>query len=169
MPKKFNKYIENDDCYLIELYKSYSEEVIDYALISKDDYQKAIKIFWQKTKYGYARGYDNVAKRSVLLHVYLLNSDTKTTILDHINRNKLDCRRLNLRVADKQLNSFNRDTPQNATTRHKGVSFDKRRNKYRAYIKILQRQIWLGYYENLADAVTARKLYEKKLEDIEVK
>jgi hypothetical protein len=45
---------------------------------------------------------------------------------------------------------------------YKGVAFDKRRTKWRARITFQKREIHLGYYENVEDAVKARKEAEEK-------
>ncbi|WP_026326784.1 hypothetical protein [Paenibacillus ginsengihumi] len=45
---------------------------------------------------------------------------------------------------------------------HKGVSFDKRSGKWRAYIGIKGKFIDLGLYSDIADAVAARKAGEEK-------
>lgn len=58
--------------------------------------------------------------------------------------------------------------PTNNTSGYKGVSFLKakpgRRKKdaWRAYIVVKQKQIFLGNYENKEDAIMARKLAEEK-------
>lgn len=152
--RKKNRYIELDNEFLIELYGPNSDEVIDYAHISKHDYEKCKLIFWRKSEYGYARGY--YKGKDVLLHKYITNTD-KDVMIDHKDRNKLNCVATNLRVASYSINAINRDLQSNSTTGHKGVSFDKRRNKYRAYIKKDNKQIWLGYYTTLEDAVEARR------------
>lgn len=66
-------------------------------------------------------------------------------LIDHINMNKLDNRKENLRTANKAQNSMNRETQSNNTQGFRGISFDKRRSKFRAYIKVNGKQIALGY------------------------
>lgn len=45
---------------------------------------------------------------------------------------------------------------------HKGVTWLKSRNKWRAYIGYQSKQIALGYFDNKEDAITARKKAEEK-------
>lgn len=53
----------------------------------------------------------------------------------------------------------------NNTTGHIGVGWDKRRQKYRARIMIRGKDIELGYYDKLDDAIKARKEGERKYFD----
>lgn len=68
--------------------------------------------------------------------------------IDHINGDKLDNRILNLRSVTHQQNSFNRTTA-------KGYSYCKLTNKYRAYIKINKKNIYLGRFETEQEARNA--------------
>jgi hypothetical protein len=63
----------------------------------------------------------------------------KNNLIDHIDKNPLNCNIENLRVVNQQQNSFNRNV--------RGYSFDKVNNKYRAVIKVNGIQIFIGYYE----------------------
>lgn len=152
--RKYNKYIELEDGYAIELYSSNTYNVLDYAYISKIDFKDCKSIFWRKTEYGYARGYYN--KKEILLHKFITKTDN-SIIIDHKDRNKLNCTRENLRVANKQINSLNRDAQLNSKTGFSGISFDKRRNKFRAYTKKDGIQINFGSFNTIEEAIKARK------------
>lgn len=56
---------------------------------------------------------------------------------------------------DRAINSNN-------TSGYRGVSYRKERNKYRAYIKYQRKDIFLGNYDNIEDAIKARKCAEEK-------
>ena len=158
--KKQNKYIEHKNYYDIELYESNSYKVIAHAKISKQHKEMCKKIFWRLSEYGYARGYYN--GKDIFLHKYITQTD-KSILIDHINRDKLDCRIENLRVANFSINTLNRETPTNSKTGHKGISYDKRKEKYRAYIKINGKQLFLGYFDDIEKAIIARRASEKTL------
>jgi len=55
-----------------------------------------------------------------------------------------------------------RKVNKNSHSGHTGVSWMKTINKYRAYIMVSHKQIALGLYENIEDAIAARKAAEKK-------
>jgi len=48
------------------------------------------------------------------------------------------------------------------TSGHKGVTYDKQRKKWRAYIGFKGKQISLGYFDNVEDAVKVREKAESK-------
>jgi len=83
--------------------------------------------------------------------------------IDHINNNKLDNNVNNLRWVTLQENQMNRKLSTNSTSNYKGVSFDKRINKWRAQIQINGKKKHLGFFENIEDAVNARV---KKAEEL---
>lgn len=162
MPRRSNRYIECGDYYKIELYYPRTNKVCDYAMVSVEDVVMAKQIFWRKTEHGYARGKNPKTGKDIFLHKHITKT-TKNTIIDHINRNKLDCRRKNMRIADCQVNSLNRNPPRNSITGYKGVSFDVRSGKYKAYIKIDRKQINLGLFETSELANQVRTDFENKL------
>lgn len=76
-------------------------------------------------------------------------------MLDHIDKNPLNNKIDNLRAADKSLNSTNRTRPKNNKSGYKGVSWDKQRKKWFVKIEVRKKQIALGRFENVQDAVCA--------------
>ena len=162
MPRRSNRIIDCGDYCKIELYYPHSNSVCDYALISKSDLILAKLIYWRKTEYGYARGKNPLTRKDIFLHKYITQT-SKETVIDHINRNKLDCRRENMRIADSQINSLNRNAPRNSTTGYKGVTFDCRTGKFRAYVKIDRKQINLGLFDTAEMAYQERNSYENCL------
>lgn len=81
--------------------------------------------------------------------------------LDHINRIRTDNRIANLREASHKQNNQNKSKQSNNTSGHPGIYRHKRISKWRAQIKHNQKHISLGYFENLEEAIAARKAAEK--------
>jgi HNH endonuclease/AP2 domain len=75
--------------------------------------------------------------------------------IDHIDCNPNNNALSNLRLATGSQNQCNRSVQSNNTSGFKGVSFDKRRQKYRAYIKHLGKQIYLGQFPSAEEAYAA--------------
>lgn len=82
--------------------------------------------------------------------------------VDHINGRRADNRWKNLREATPAENSRNRRPSAKNTSGRIGVSFDKAREKWAAYIIVDGRTIHLGGYVEKADAIAAREAAEKE-------
>jgi len=99
-------------------------------LVSKGDLEFVINFKWYLSKSGYPSTYgtfDNSIKysRPVALHQILYRNIDKGNVVDHINRDRLDNRRENLRVCTALQNSYNRSKPSNSKTNYKGVTQTK--------------------------------------------
>lgn len=95
--------------------------------------------------------------KTVYLHQLLIGLPSNREI-DHINGDKLDNRRINLRPATHAQNNQNKGLRRDSTTGYKGVCFDKRSGKYIAYINADGERTYLGYF---ADKVDAAKAYDR--------
>lgn len=86
-------------------------------------------------------------------------------LVDHINGDKLDNRRENLRLSNSSENAFNRDLPAHNTTGYKGVYRNSPGNKrpYQAAITVNRKKIYLGSYATPQEAARA---YELKAREI---
>lgn len=81
-------------------------------------------------------------------------------VIDHINHNKFDNRKNNLRVCTYSQNMQNR-IPKNVYGIN-GISYCKSRKKYEVNLTKNNKTFHLGYYDNLEDAIAARKEAEEK-------
>jgi len=80
--------------------------------------------------------------------------------LDHINHSRADNRIANLREVSNQDNSKNSTMYKNNTSGVVGVTWDKRRGRWKASICIDYKTIHLGRFSKFSEAVDARKLAE---------
>jgi hypothetical protein len=76
-------------------------------------------------------------------------------IVDHINGNTLDNRKLNLRICKNEENVRNQKLSKRNKTGYKGVSYNKRLEKFCATIRFKNKTICLGHFENKIDAAIA--------------
>jgi hypothetical protein len=67
-------------------------------------------------------------------------------MIDHINRNKLDNTKVNLREITNQLNQLNRNGVANTSSKYKGVTYNKKRNKFRASATKEDKFYSFGYF-----------------------
>lgn len=123
-------------------------------LIDTEDLDRISKYCWGEDNRGYIRS--NIGDRTyVLLHRFVLNIDDKR-IIDHINRDKKDNRKMNLRIATYQQNNMNRGANQNSKTGVKGVRKTKNGKRYIASIVKNYQNIYIGTYDTLEEARQAR-------------
>jgi len=83
--------------------------------------------------------------------------------IDHIDGDGLNNRWSNLRSATPSQNMMNQRVRSDSITGIKGVSFDKQRNKWYAYINVDGKRKMLGRHDVLEEAVAARREAEKRL------
>ncbi|HUM45142.1 MAG TPA: HNH endonuclease, partial [Fervidobacterium sp.] len=90
-----------------------------------------------------------------LLHRWITGAK-KGQVVDHINHDTLDNRRVNLRVVTDLENQQNRIKPQrNNTSGIPGVTWAKHKQKWKAQIQIYGRNKHLGYFDKKEDAAIA--------------
>ena len=85
-----------------------------------------------------------------------------TNQLDHRNGIRDDNRIENLREATAGQNHQNRAVQSNSTSRHPGVGWHPRAKRWRAHIKVGGKQIYVGHFKELSDAVKARAAAKAK-------
>jgi hypothetical protein len=69
-----------------------------------------------------------------------------STLVDHKDGNPLNAQKSNLRTTDYTGNNANSTLQRNSTSGFKGVSWDKRKGKYRAHITFQGKHIHIGYF-----------------------
>lgn len=124
------------------------------AIIDDADYPLIAGYRWYCNDEGYA--VSNNKGNSLRMHRLILGTPPDK-ITDHINKNGLDNRRSNLRLADKSTNGCNRPKQANNKSGVKGVCFDKRFGYWRAYVTLNRKQVFNSYYKKFEDAVAARR------------
>ena len=119
-----------------------------------------VEIIKDKKFYRCRQGYGSeylTDCHGIKLHEYLYPHKEGYEI-DHINLNTFDNRRCNIRYCTHQQNQMNQPIQKNNTSGVSGVSWYAPRGKFRARIKISQREIHLGYYGTFEEAVQARNV-----------
>jgi len=92
----------------------------------------------------------------------IIMDDPEDLVVDHINRNRLDNRRENLRIVSQQENGMNLSMSKRNKSGVAGVHWNKTRDKWQAQISYKYKHIFLGYFEKLEDATKTRKDAEMK-------
>lgn len=156
-----NEYIDCGDYYEIILYNSNRFNPVEIARtkIDKSDFEKVKHLKWCLCGFNKKYVGSIIQNKSILLHCFLLNKVNNDLDIDHINSDKLDNRKINLRFVTRSQNMMN---VHNCASKHRGVYWSKSHNKWIAEIMINYRKKYLGVYIDLKDAIKARKLAEEK-------
>lgn len=125
--------------------------------IVDSDISDVSKHNWHLNSRGYPMTGINYKK--VLLHHFIIGKPPEGFVTDHINRNRFDNRRSNLRFITIKENTFNSSPRKNTSSKFKGVSFNKSMGKFVAYIHHGKYRKHLGFFDKEIDAATA---YDKE-------
>lgn len=130
------------------------------TLVDDDIYEYLNQWKWYLNAWGYAiRSKGNV---TIWMH-RLINQTPEGFETDHINHNKLDNRRCNLRSVTSSQNKHNRPKYKNNTSGYKGVSYDICHRIWKATIKFKCKKIHIGYYK---DPLEASNAYQNKAKEL---
>lgn len=97
----------------------------------------------------------NVYPAHRIAWMYIYGSWPKHDI-DHINRDRSDNRISNLREANRAENCQNKSIACNNTSGHQGIVWHKAKMRWQAQITINGKQIYLGRFKTIDEALTAR-------------
>lgn len=117
---------------------------------------------WRLDEDGYAvgTGYSKEFRRKIGINLArFIMGNPEGMVVDHINGDRRDNRRCNLRVCTKHQNSFNRKKPiSGKTSQFKGVYRQKNNPaKWHAAIKFQGKSRYLGSYATELEAAEAYK------------
>lgn len=131
----------------IKLTKGYEAMVddVDYPILNK------LKWYFHNNGYAIRKLRTGVTR----MHREILGLTDKKVFCDHINGNKLDNRRLNLRICSKSQNQANRRGYKNNKSGFKGVYWDKVRGLFASEIRFNNQRFHLGRFASIIQAAKA--------------
>jgi hypothetical protein len=129
-----------------------------FAIVDDKDFNELNKYKWY-VSHGYVTRKDN--GKAIFMHRVIMNTP-EGMHTDHINHNKLDNRRENLRIVTNQQNQQNRKKEYISSSKYKGVSWDKNLELWRANIKVDGKNIIIGRYTSEEAAGLAYNIYAIK-------
>lgn len=153
--KSLNEIIVYDDYAKVLLYDK-NCNVIESFLIDIEDIDSVKNVKWSLKNDNYYVRNGNVG----YIHRYIMNCPDNM-VVDHINGNKLDNRKSNLRICTVKQNNYNHKIYKTSKTGYPGVGWHTKSGKWRARIQVDGKEIYLGIYENIEDAINARKTAEE--------
>lgn len=126
-----------------------------FALVDDEDFDYLNQMKWYfNSGTGYAR--TTIKGKKHYMH-RMINKTPKGLHTDHIDRNKLNNCKSNLRTVTNIINSWNKGKTIKNTSGVNGVTWSKRYSKWQAQLKIKGINHYLGRYDNIKDAELARK------------
>jgi len=138
-------------------------QIVAQARVDSRDVDHMSKFRWSLHNRGYAITGGGNSK--VLMHRMILGlankpgqgrgSGAQHLQADHINGDKLDNRRANLRVVTNQENHQNRQTSVGRTSKYRGVYRHGNTGKWHAKVKTGGKTHWAGYYDSELEAAVA--------------
>lgn len=123
------------------------------AIIDKEDEARVSKYKWFCATRGYAvRVSYNLGKKATIYLHQFIKSSPNGLVGNHINGDRLDNRKANLRACSRQQASRTQIKIKKKTSKYKGVSWDSTKSKWKADIYINNRTVNLSRYVNEDDA-----------------
>jgi hypothetical protein len=124
-----------------------------FSAIDSEDAPKVLGHGWHLSKHGYACS--RVFGRLMKMHQIIMEVYSGKEV-DHIDRDKLNNRKSNLRIVDHASNTRNSGLKRHNTTGYVGVSFNKRTGKYCSYIDFNSRRVSIGLFPTALEAALER-------------
>ena len=131
------------------------------AVIDDEDADLVAGFKWypMKAPHGkfYPAGWKHMPPGRYFVHLHRLIANAQPgELIDHVDRDPLNCRRSNLRRVTRQQNNQNRSPNQRQrTSKYKGVYLARSFGCFRAAIVHNRKRIMLGYFKNEEDAARA--------------
>lgn len=128
------------------------------AIVDADDYEELSKYKWQySATNGYAVGQirydDGTYSEKVLMHRYIIGT-RKGLHTDHINGDKLDNRKENLRECLPSENYVNRGICiKRNKSGYKGVYWRSEKEKYQVTLRKNNKTFYVGLFEDINEAI----------------
>lgn len=129
----------------------------EYAMVDDDDYARVSAVNWYITGHGYAYSEKVLSGKTskILMTHFIMGKPEKGFVVDHINRNRLDNRKDNLRFCTLAQNNMNRKMQKNNTSGYTGVFWHKPAKKWQVFICIDKKQTHVGIYADKKEAALA--------------
>lgn len=128
-----------------------------FAIVDKEDYERLNKHKWHASYdgnglYASTNIVDGLNRKTLKMHRFIMNAQ-KGQMIDHINGNGLDNRKVNLRFCTRSQNGANRRAC--GTSKYLGVNWHKATLRWAAQITVNGKKKYLGVFTNEQEAATA--------------
>lgn len=153
---KRNEYVIKEDYAELYILDKYSN-IKQVAIIDIEDIERLKQYSFRTHNKGYIS--TSIKGKTKYLHQIIYGNRRDGFEIDHINRNKLDNRKSNLRECTHIDNTHNRIKENKYT--QQGITKLKRLKKKPYHVRVANKHI--GYYATIEEAVQARIKAEKEI------
>lgn len=126
----------------------------NFAIVDDDDYEELSRYRWYYAKVGYAARRIGSPGKIVYMHRVIMKTPEGMST-DHVNHNKLDNQKQNLRTCSRSENMRNQVLQMRNKTGFKGVDWVGGYAGWRARIKIFRKQHLVGRFQSKEEAARA--------------
>jgi len=137
------------------------------AKVDLDDFDRVSEFKWFCSSKGYAVRTDNKNRKCISMHRFILGLQPGKIQVDHINGDKLDNRRSNLRLANTSQNCANRWAARGRFP-YKGIHYEDpkwgrhRERPFSARLRVAGKTYINGFYRTVEEAALAYNELAKK-------
>lgn len=130
------------------------------AIVDDEDFDYLNQWSWYFDRYAMRNEKVDGKRRKVLMHRVIMKTPTNKET-DHINRDKLDNRKTNLRICTTSENQANKKKSLNKSSIYKGVSRFK--DRWIAQVVCGKKLTFIGLFEQEHHAALAADLWNRDL------
>ena len=123
-----------------------------YTLIDDEDYEEVSKYFWHRDAQGYV--VSAISFKNIRLHRFIMDAP-KGSMLDHIDGNRLNNTKGNLRYVTCSQNCMNQRKSRGGTSKYKGVYIGWNKHRWYAAVRKNGKQNYLGSFKTEENAALA--------------
>lgn len=133
----------------------------EIAIIDSEDFHIVSGYRWHVSKYknvqyALSAKWNKGNPSTILMHRLVMNLKRYDGLMiDHINMNGLDNRKINLRFTDFSLNAHHCKLLSSNTTGFRGIAWNNIRCAWQATIRVYGKRYFLGYYSSKRNAALA--------------
>lgn len=125
-----------------------------HAIVDLENFERLSQWSWYFHGFYAVRKPYNANGKCFMMHRLIINAP-EDMYVDHINGNGLDNRRSNLRLCTHTQNCMNSLRRKNKTSKYKGVSWSKEKEKWAVYISYYKKHSFVGRYDTEIEAALA--------------
>jgi len=152
-----NEFIVDGDEARMMIYNN-AGDITAECIIDAEDVVRCKRHGWSMAGYASSK----INGRFVSFHRFLLGITDHDINVDHIDRNRLNNRKVNFRLCEKPQNTLNVGVRADNRSGYKGVYWHERNQKWESHIDINRKRVYLGVFQSASEAALAYNEAAKK-------